>query len=256
MYYSTNALLEHIRKNNIPGFIAPSRNTWQLLYGNSTTPKLLVLLVGLEHSLSEVKEYNLKLFNKKDLQVMRTLSSRKETNLLLVAFSIKDEEISEVLLGNINGYFEKVTMQQLAERFKEEGLNIKNTKTQKYLNDKTSSAYHNWQRDSLGSSITVVDFDLWGLDSSGNIRCFYELKRSRVSLSRWEPYKDDFANFKMVLNFLSDTSIDFKIAYNFYDKEVEDINNIKVFKMFLNQRGEVSYVHEKTAELSDFCANI
>lgn len=124
-------------------------------------------------------------------------------------------------------------MPQLSEMFGSFGLPVSNTHTAKYLNDATSSAFHKWQRSSLGAALMVSDIDLWRLSDAGNPELVFELKRSYIDLSKWKPYPDDYRNFKLISNLCNLAGIQFKIIYNqrltnpFNDK----IDKLKIFSL-------------------------
>src|SRR5690606_23313522 len=110
---------------------------------------------------------------------------------------------------------------------------INNNTTAKYLNDKTSSAYHNWQRNSLGRGITVSDIDLYRVSENGTPKVIYELKRSYYSLERWNPFRDDYSNFKLISNLCNKAGLEFKIIYNVRHKSpfFDDPSKLKLFSV-------------------------
>jgi hypothetical protein len=83
----------------------------------------------------------------------------------------------------------------------------------KSVNDATSSAYHNWQRSSLGS-IKVTDIDLVRLSAEGEPIEAIELKRSFSPLQEWNPYSADYVNFNLLLAVCSRSAMRMTIAYN------------------------------------------
>ena len=105
-------------------------------------------------------------------------------------------------------------MPELSKLFASIGLPVSNTHTAKYLNDRTSSAYHNWQRNSLGAALTVSDIDLWRVSETGDPEIVFELKRSYYDLSRWKPFTDDYRNFMLISNLCQRAGTHFKIIYN------------------------------------------
>jgi hypothetical protein len=125
-------------------------------------------------------------------------------------------------------------MAELAESYGQIGLSVSNSATKKYLNELTSSAYHNWQRSSLGSELTVSDIDLWRIDDKGNPVVIFELKRSFIDLYKWVPYGDDYKNFRLISNICNNSGVEFKIVYNQRIKNpvvVDKIEKLKIFKV-------------------------
>ena len=134
--------------------------------------------------------------------------------------------------------------------FEKYGINTHPTKTQKYLNDKTSSAYHKWQREVLGNHITVSDIDLVKVEN-GKVLAIYELKRSIIPIENWQPFKDDYANFRLIEKFANMVNSEFKIVYNRRIKEpfYDDISKLKLFS-FDCENNESKYCD--TVSLDDF----
>lgn len=94
-------------------------------------------------------------------------------------------------------------------------------KCEKYLNDKTSSAYHKWQRNTLGNKIIVSDLDLIRVNYKTKIpNEFIELKRSTADLNKWNPYSDDFINFSLVESISKKLNIPLTIIYNRMEKDI------------------------------------
>ena len=129
-------------------------------------------------------------------------------------------------------------MSDLSEIFADYGLPISDSGTDKYLNDKSSSAYHNWQRECLGRDLTVSDIDSWRINEATKPEIIYELKRSYYSLSRWQPFTDDYNNFKLLSNLCNLTSLRFKIVYNVRHKKpfYDDISKLKLFDVDFDKR--------------------
>lgn len=212
LYYKTNALYEHITANTWNQYEFVSGDMWELVYGdNSSIPKLLVMVIGV---VASEFENDLNERELKAIERMKELSNKSNLPLVCVRFVIDINEIEFVQFSKDNKLFEKLTLSDLRDQFSEFGLPVQNTSTVKYLNDKTSSAYHKWQRNSLGSSLTVSDIDLWGLDTKMNSKIIFELKRSYYSLERWEPFRDDYSNFRLISNLCKLSELKFYIIYN------------------------------------------
>lgn len=85
-------------------------------------------------------------------------------------------KIQDALLGT----WKDISLQELKDVFKKFGVPINDNPCYKAINDKKSSAYHNWQRENLGN-ITVSDIDLIRV-SEGRIQEIVELKRSFLNV--------------------------------------------------------------------------
>jgi hypothetical protein len=243
-YYQGNALYRYIREKKLKNFKFTTGNIWQLIYGNSKSdPVLLVLAVGLPNTSNPVPLNS-------DIEdawtTMKDLSEKSRIPLVFVQFANNIVEIESVNVSTDGKSFQKLTMGELTASFHKYGLPTSNTPTRKAKNDKESSAYHTWQRENLGKDLTVTDIDLWKLDASGNLTTIFELKRSRIPLKEWQPYPVDFKNFILILKVCKLAGIKFKISYNFmspYPPRDEDISKIKVFnldfttKLFITEEG-------------------
>ena len=216
-YYTDNKLYQFLR--NTYKFKFSDINVWELIYGDKfSNPKLLVLVAGIHMEDSYKNLYDI--FDKESYACLKYLSEK--SGLPFVYFA---EQCGE---------FRKLTLNELKEIFQTYDLPIKDSTTQKYLNDRTSSAYHNWQRDNLGDEITVSDIDLWVMHPNSNIPiAILEIKRSKIPLDSWTPYKDDYPNFKLISNLCNVSNIKFKIVYYHMGEGTtyrpEDISKVKVF---------------------------
>lgn len=210
-YYKTNALYEALQSAGVAHFKFVVGDAWQLVYGdNQCNPLLLVFAKGVpsEQLNSQLPDEDLEAF-----KLFRYCSEKASLPLAVIKFPVDTEEVTEVHFTT-EREFEIVSMQDLSARYGSYGLPVSDTPTGKYLNDKSSSAYHNWQRQSLGRGLTVSDIDLWKLDNDGNPQIILELKRSFYSLEKWEPYADDFKNFRLISNLCNTAGISFIITYN------------------------------------------
>jgi hypothetical protein len=240
-YYKSNAIYEHIETNQIPNFKFCVGNMWQLVYGDSNCePKLLVLAIGSSSigydnklSINEIDAYNL----------LKQLADKRELPLVCIKFNTELEGIERVKKYNdTEEQGAEITLSELSGLFAESGLPVSNTSTAKYLNDRTSSAYHKWQRGHLGRSLTVSDIDLWNLNNDGSIKRVIELKRSFIDINRWKPYPDDYRNFQLISKTVLPCRIRFGIVYNVRHKNPfnDDISRIKVFPVNFNKRPPIT----------------
>lgn len=230
-YYSSNALYEYIAKKHLPQFRFVTGNAWQLVYGNnSCLPLVLVFAVGVP--VAEIENPP----SDEERAAFNLLSIAGERAMLpvkYIRFACDVYEIETVRVSDGSFAYSSLTMPALSELFRSFGLPISNTRTAKYLNDKTSSAYHKWQRSSLGAALTVSDIDLWRLSESGTPETVFELKRSIYDLGRWAPFKDDYRNFMLISNLCNKAGMQFRIIYNQRTKiPFEDkIDRLKTFSV-------------------------
>ncbi len=232
-YYKSNAVYEAIntQKQQFARLKFVVGDAWQLVYGdNNCIPLVLVYASGVQEN---ILNEPLTSEEKEGFSLLNILGSRANLPVLFVRFNATASAIEEVKFSDASFNFRTVTMSELSQIFQGFGLPVSNTKTAKYLNDATSSAYHNWQRGSLGQALTVSDIDLWKVDSEGNPLKFYELKRSFIALDRWAPYVDDYRNFKLLHAVAVRAKMEFKILYNLRTKNPwhDDATRLSVFSV-------------------------
>jgi len=252
LYYQSNALYDYLKRRNITKFEFTSKNLWQLVYGDSrANPKLLVVVSGVKareiYAEPSAEE-------RKACKRLKQLSSLTKVPMLFIRFTVDRDVENVYIYNNKNKNFTVMTMDKLAQLYKEFGLPVRKGSTSKYLNDKASSAYHKWQRNSLGKDLSVTDIDLMKIDLTKDaIIEIYELKRSYISLSKWEPYEDDYKNFRLLGNLLSGTGIPLKIVYNVRKTKPnlnDDISKLKIFKVDVTKEKLIEY--ESTIQLEEF----
>jgi len=201
-YYKTNAIY-----NSLPygeNFIWVSGNAWILIYGDKqSNPKIITLVYGK----SWEKQSHI-------IEFVKFLSKNVKLPILFIEFNDQENHLIEsVLVSSDANNYEEISLHALKKLFQKSGLDIKDEACAKYLNDKTSSAYHVWQRNSLGYNITVSDIDLVRLHNSKYVELI-ELKRSYKEVSDWKPYRDDYANFNLLYRLSVSLNLCFTIAYN------------------------------------------
>jgi hypothetical protein len=236
-YYKRNAIYDFIDGNRLENFKFCSGNMWQLVYGdNKCSPKLLVFVVGVNN-----ERYDLD-FSEKEKEaffLLNNLAVKCNLPVRVIKFNSEDNSIEKIkIYEDVNSDFKDLSLMKLKDVFKEYGLPISDSATAKYLNDRTSSAYHKWQRGHLGRDLTVSDIDLWKLNPDGNVQRIYELKRSYYSIERWSPFPDDYRNFRLLSNMANIANIRFGIVYNVRQKNpfYDDISSIKVFRVDFSHR--------------------
>lgn len=235
-YYRGNALYRYIHSHHISDFHYVAGNMWQLVYGNHLCqPQLLILAIGATH-----RHYHHPFLEEEieAFQLLKKLSEASGVPLKILKFNADASNIETLILFNDiheKGYI--ISLRQLSVVFAKYGLPVSNSSTVKYLNDKTSSAFHKWQRECLGKKLTVSDIDLWRTKDEATIECIFELKRSYIPIDRWKPFRDDYQNFRLLSKLANMAGIDFKIAYNNRYKKPfkDDVSKIKVFKVDFNR---------------------
>lgn len=202
-YYKTNAVYKLLESAKQHPFVWVSGNAWMLIYGDqSATPKALVLAFGKSWSVQ-----------KDIVKTARDISSESGTPLFFVKFDDAANSIDRVDFARYGQQFCEITLDELKDEFEKMGLPVKSGICGKSVNDTVSSAYHKWQRNSLGA-IKVTDIDLIRLNTEGKPIEAIELKRSFSPLQEWSPYPDDFVNFNLLLALCNKSAMKMTIAYN------------------------------------------
>lgn len=207
-YYKTNAIYEYLDIHNHGDFAYAKGNLWMLLYGNELSePKIFICVSAVnecDYNANNISEHEKEIF-----QISSEMSKKAGLPFGIVRFNCDRDTIDRIK------YFDcdckkiyEMDIQRLKNLFKKNGITVTpDGKAHKYVNDKTSSAFHKWQRESLGSNIVVCDLDLLHMKNTNmDVDAIYELKRSYKSLDEWNPYDrepdiDDLPNFKMVGRF-------------------------------------------------------
>lgn len=226
-YYVGNAVYNYLIENNMQhNFFWTSRDKWILVYGDENCDPKVVSVVT-QGDISECltdKEIN-------TLKVVKNIVKRTNIGMNFIKYNPKDGlhkvrywELEETELITID-------MEQLKNRFMAYGLELNTVPTSKDINDKSSSAYHEWQRNNMGSSITVSDIDL--IRFIGNdVGEIIELKRSKDAIEQWKPYEDDYNNYILLSKLAVKANIAFYILYNYRQKRpfYDDISRLKMFE--------------------------
>lgn len=206
-YYKSNAIYDAL--NTIShNFQWVSGNAWLLAYGNKSDQKAKVLVLA--HGTSWKEQSDI-------LNTLKYIAKKLNIPIYKIVFDDSaNTSISEVAIAtSLDHEGEMYFLTELKTIFKNAGLDIVDGHCDKYLNDRTSSAYHKWQRSSLGNKIIVSDIDLIRIDEKTNDPIeFIELKRSTFNVSTWRPYTDDFPNFNLIDTISQQTKIPLTIVYN------------------------------------------
>lgn len=226
-YYVGNAVYDYLIENNMQhNFFWMSADKWLLVYGDEHHEPKVVSVV----SQGDISE-ELTQSEKNALKVVKNIVKNTDVGMNFIKYN-PNKELQEVKYWELEEV-EPITinMGQLKNRFLAYGLKMNSIATSKEINDKSSSSYHEWQRQNMGSSITVTDIDLIRF-SDNKVGEIIELKRSKDAIEEWEPYQDDYNNFILLSKLAVKANIDFYILYNYRRKKpfLDDISKLKMFE--------------------------
>lgn len=200
-YYRTNAVLEALAAGPSGNLVWSTGNSWILVYAQPNgRPVALVFVRGESTTNDDVEGY------------ARQLAERAHLQFLDISFDDTAATIESVQIRQASGNDVTTSLADLKLRFAELGLPVSTGTVSKAVNDKTSSAYHDWQRNNLGA-IRVTDLDLLRVINAEIVE-IVELKRSFSNLDQWQPYKVDYPNFNAIANLCVLSGVRFTIAYN------------------------------------------
>ena len=249
-YYKGNAIYNELIKRSVDHYKFVTGNAWQLIYGDANcNPLLLVYAFGVE---SNKFGQTISNKNREGIDFLTRFSEISGVPFIAVQFKTDASEVDGCLISKDGLNYQSKSMVDLAKIFSHFGLPISNNSTAKYLNDKTSSAYHQWQRNSLGSALIVSDVDLYKVNSENKPTTLYELKRSYLSIEKWEPFKADYNNFRLVSNFCNMVGLEFQVVYNVRHKNpfFDDPSKLKLFKV--NFKNNPSVILDKVMTFDEF----
>lgn len=202
-YYKTNAVYARLESEKNHPFVWVSGNAWMLVYGDQNAdPKAIVMAFGQSWTLQ-----------KEVVETVKKIAANSGIPLFFVKFDDGAQSIDKVGFGRPGQPPTELSLDELKDEFQSIGLPVRSGACGKSVNDATSSAYHNWQRSSLGS-IKVTDIDLVRLSKEGEPVEVIELKRSFYALHDWKPYPDDYVNFNLLLSVCKKAGMEMSIAYN------------------------------------------
>lgn len=207
-YYQTNAIYTFLETKK-HSFIWVSGNAWILVYGNKLdrSPKIIVLAHGISWKPSDNILKTLKYIEKKSkIPICKVLfDDALNVNINKIKFAI-----------TMDSPYQEIDLNHLKNIFIQYGLDVDDGICDKYLNDAVSSAYHNWQRKTLGNRIIVSDIDMIRLNMNEEPIEILELKRSSANVNTWKPYQDDFINFDLLNSIATLCDLPLTIVYNQY----------------------------------------
>lgn len=231
-YYRTNALYDELISLEEHSFYVPVENSWHLVYGTSDyKPKILVSVFAVQQlNMDSAPTYQ----ENDSLALIHKLSPNNEIPVVQIRFAenILEIDFVKIRYSVQDTQWNHISLIELTEIFRRAGLQINTGETHKSVNDKVSSAYHNWQRNSLGGMISVSDLDLYRLNQK-EISAIFELKRSYYSFERWSPFTQDYPNFRLLFNLLKPLNFGLYIIYNRRTKSPwnDDVSLLKIYRV-------------------------
>ena len=246
-YYRSNAVYDKIiRDGLVPPYFFQVGNSWDLIYGDQNAiPRLLVIAEGVARG----ELLNIRTPEQNNSWILlNILSELTGVPIINIRFDISQDEITHVI--KIDDNLSEISLPDLSSLYQEYGLPINSGLSTKAINDASSSAYHNWQRTSLGRNIIVTDIDLLKHDNNGRILRADELKRSYIPVQDWRPYPADFPNFRLMWNLFHNANIEFNIVYNRRQKTplFDDPENLAIFHVNFADEPPINLVRLCTFE--------
>lgn len=230
MEYTGNAIYDYVYEKKLDYYYS-AEHTWMLVYGNaSSIPKVLVYV-------SKVANIKSPCSDEEMAEVKKVLSIARYLKLPFISVRFMEKsEVIDVWEESVKKW-QTMAYDQLRDVYERYGV-VQPGTARKCVNQYTSSSYHDWQRDNLGG-ITVSDFDLVRYED-GKVKEIIELKRSKVPLNVWNPYRNDYPNFALLINTIvgSGKRIPFTLYYNLMSAgqkgmRKENISQIKVFDFII-----------------------
>jgi hypothetical protein len=231
-YYKSNAIYDELeRRGAAVPFVWVSGNAWILIYADNTAAVQVVAFVSGKSTMLANAAITLRLGAAKAAAM--TLAASAGATFAEIQFNDEEISIDSVLLNKT-----QITLGELKNWFERAGLDVRGTVTSKAINDASSSAYQNWQRENLGA-IKVSDVDLIRLNpKTGGAVEIIELKRSYFSIEKWRPFEVDFANFNVLSNLAARIGAKFTIAYNVRSKSPYFHDDATLISLFSYSRDE------------------
>lgn len=224
-YYSSNDVYSRLGALSDSGFTWVSGNAWMLIYGDEqANAKTMVFVLGTSIRTGDPVELERA---RQSCRLLRHLAEERGLPFHIIEFDDEAAEIVSVVLDK-----ESVSLERLKAIFEDTGLPVTRGSVGKAINSQKSSAYHQWQRDSLGA-ITVSDIDLVRMDTSCSRPIeVVELKRSFKPVTQWKPYPQDFRNFDLIVDVISRIGAQFTIAYNYHVKTPDYVDDASTLSLF------------------------
>lgn len=226
-YYKSNSVYEYLsRCDNKENFFWVSGNMWLILYGNQESePKVLTVVSEMDIS-KELCEG--------EIVAVKTAKKLVEgTNVMcnFIRFQPKKKIENVIYWEEGDSRLSNISSDNLKKRLEAYGLKINSLRAKKDINSKSSSPYHEWQRENMGAEIVASDIDLIRMTNSEPIELI-ELKRSKIPIEKWQPYQEDYRNFLLLSRLANYRKLQFYIVYNHRQKVPVFIDDIQILKVF------------------------
>lgn len=246
-YYRSNALYEALLDSEWKcNFRWAAGNSWVLLYGDRTSKPLTVAFVEGTSALER---------NRKLVPLAIQVAEGLKVPTIGIRFNDSVSQVQTVGYCDTLGseIYEEISLEELQIAFAKFGFPTTRSSVVKAINDRSSSAYHQWQRRALGGQIVVSDVDLFRIQNDSIIEVM-ELKRSYYSLLQWNPFGQDYPNFELVYNATKNKNIAFHIVYNRREKNpfYDDASRLALFSFDPTSRPQSLRIGE--FEFEDFAA--
>ena len=246
-YYRGNAIYDLIESTH--NFRYTTENLWILVYGNrDCDPKVILLLSAYKN-----ENYESKTLTPKESEIMiytEQISHKSGVPFIYVRFNNDSEKLNEVKIM-MNGRFKSISLDEYVNVLIGFGIQKNSQSCKKPINSHASNLYHLWQVN-CGLDITTSDIDLMRVNSELEITEVYELKRSFISIEKWEPYSADFNNFILLSKLFTRCGVSFYIMFNQYQKSPfkDDIEKVKLYKVIYEK--ELKIINLGILNISSF----
>ncbi len=255
-FYRGNEIYNFI--SNVKRYRFPSGNFWFLVYGekNGCQPKLLIALSGYEAK--EFKNRTLKINEIDFIEYIKQISKRTDVPWIYVRFNVADENMNELMFMDENRRLSLINIEFYKNILEYFGLNLvdKNIQTKDFNTGGPSNIYQIWQM-KISDTMISSDIDLFKINEDNEITDVYELKRSKINIEKWEPFKIDYHNFQLLNNLLTKANIKFHIVYNEYLQNTNGrkdyIQKVKIFDV--KETDNFEYENCRIVSLYDFLSN-
>lgn len=226
-YYTGNDVYRRLEEINDPRFLWTSGSAWFLIYGDRYSHEKAVVFVTAKSIINKHPEIIERAKNSWTLA--GSLADRTGLPFFDIRYEDRFGKIDSVTLDKT-----PISLEELKNRFEKIGLEVERGSTGKAINSQESSTYHQWQRDNLGSTSTVSDIDLLILNDSLSTPIeIVELKRSRLRIEDWSPFRKDFPGLNLIANMAHRINARFTITYNYHVKEpvyIDDASSMSLFE--------------------------
>lgn len=255
-FYRGNEIYNFI--SNVNRYRFPNDNFWFLVYGekNGCQPKLLIALSGYEEK--EFKNKTLKINEMDFVDYIKQFSKRTNVPWIYVRFNVADKSMKEVMIMSENKRLSLINVELYKNILEYFGLTLvdKNSQTKDFNTGGPSNIYQIWQM-KISNTMISSDIDLFKVDDNNKITDVYELKRSKIDIEKWEPFKMDYHNFQLLTNLLIKANIKFHIVYNEYSQNEngrkDNIQKVKIFDV--KETDNFEYDNCRIISLYDFLNN-